>query len=434
MNEEMIFSEAIHALQKRVKHIAITLIFFLACGGAVGLWIPPVYEAELDVLVNASSSRMNSSVPSMGEIDTSLRLVETYKQVMKSDRINKKVNAALDGRYPKSVIRKKVKIESGNGSQIITIIAKDETAENVAMLANTYANVFKEEIMDLMNLDNVTIMAEVSAETDTTKVKPDLFYYFLISFFAGALTCIAVILIKEIHFGNMDSEEKINKALRLPMLGVIEKMKKRPGKAGSLRGQQMIFQRSKEIDFGKLAVNVIHQKKKENLTVLLVTSSMKREGKSFIASHLAAALANAGNKTVYVDADLRKSDGSVRFNLLERNGMTSIVSGFYSLSESLQATEHPYLTFIGTGPLPPDRFPLLQSEEWGTVMEHLQTVYDFVIIDAPDMSLPDVHVLLPHCDGVLFVLNKKSTKKDAITSVQSIRKLDGKIIGAVTNR
>lgn len=432
MNEDMIFSEIIHALRKRMKHISITLIFFLACGGAVGFWIPPVYEAELDVLVNANSGSM-SSVTSMGEIDTSLRLIETYKQIMKSDRVNKKVNSALDGRYPKEVIRKKVKIESGNGSQIITIIAKDDTAEDVALLANSYASIFKEEIIDLMNLDNVTIMAEVSAETDTTKVKPNLFYYLLISIFAGALTCIAVILIQELHFGNMDSEGKINKTLQLPLLGAIKKMKRRIGVKGSSNGQDLLFHRAEESDFGKLAANVVHQMKKENFKTLLLTSTMKREGKSFIASHLAAALANGGKKTVFVDADLRKSDGAVIFNLLERKGMTSIVSGFYSLIDSLQETEHSYLTFIGTGPLPLERFSLLQTKEWAAVMEDLRTVYDYVIIDAPDMSLPDVHFLLPHSDGVLFVLDKQSSKKDVLTSIQSIRNLDGKILGAVMN-
>ena len=433
MNEDVIFSEIVNALRKRTKHILLTLVFFLVCGGAIGFWIPPIYEAELDVLVNAHSNR-TSPVPSMGEIDTSLRLVETYKQIMKSDRVNKKVNSALDGRYPKEVIRKKVKIESGNGSQIITIVAKDDTAEDVAVLANSYATIVKEEIMDLMNLDNVTIMAEVSAETDTTKVKPDLFYYLLISIFAGALTCVAVILIKEIHFGNVDSEETINKSLQLPFVGAIKKVKRRSKVEKSLKGQGRLFHRAEESDFGKLVANVVHRMNKENIKIILLTSARKREGKSFIASHLAAALASGGKKTVFVDADLRKSDASNIFNLVDRKGMTSIVSGFYSLLESSQETDHPYLTFIGTGPLPLDRLSLLQTKEWATVMEDLRAVYDYVIIDAPDMSLPDVHFLLPNSDGVLFVLDSHSSKKDVLSSVKSIRILDGNIIGAVTNR
>lgn len=434
MNEDVIFSELIRAFRKRIRQISTIFIFFLICGGAVGYWIPPVYEAELDVLVNASTAISKSTAPSMGDIDTSLRLVETYKQIMKSDRVNNRVNQALEGKYPKNVIRKKIKIESGNGSQIITIIAKDHTAEDVAKLANTYANIFKEEIKELMNLDNVTIMAEVSAKTDTTKVKPDLFYYFFISIFAGALTCVAFILIQEIHFGNLDSEAKISKALQLPLLGSIKKMKLRKRKNGTLSTHELIFRRSKNSDFGKLAANVVHQMKKENIKIILVTSAVKREGKSFIASHLAAALAGGGNKTVFVDADLRKSDGSVIYNLTDKRGMTSILNGSHSLLESFQSTEHSYLNFLGTGPVPTERFSLLQSREWATIMEDLRSVYEFIIIDAPDMTLPDVYFLLPTVDSVLFVLDKKTSKKNVVKSVQSILQLDGDILGVVTNR
>src|SRR5690606_40264712 len=103
MHEDVIFSEIIRALRKRTRQLSLTFIFVLVCGGAVGYWIPPVYEAELDVLVHASSSaRSNLTAPLMGDIDTSLRLVETYKQIMKSDRMNSKVNRELGGRYPKT--------------------------------------------------------------------------------------------------------------------------------------------------------------------------------------------------------------------------------------------------------------------------------------------------------------------------------------------
>src|SRR5690606_12486941 len=110
-----------------------------------------------------------------------------------------------------------------------------------------------------------------------------LFYYFLISIFAGALLCVAVILIQEIHFGNMDSEEEINKTLQIPLVGAINKLNRDSSVEKALKGQGKIFHRAEESDFGKLVANVVHQMKKENCKILLLTSAKSREGKSFIA-------------------------------------------------------------------------------------------------------------------------------------------------------
>lgn len=73
-----------------------------------------------------------------------------------------------------------MKIESGNGSQIITVIAQEETAELSALLANTFVATFKEEIKTLMNLDNLTILQEVASKTDTKKLSR--FRYFILRY------------------------------------------------------------------------------------------------------------------------------------------------------------------------------------------------------------------------------------------------------------
>lgn len=431
MVEGLMFTEVFSALRKRTKQIVTALIFFLVCGGIIGYFIPPVYEAELDVLINVSSSGRTSQVPTMGEIDTNLRLVETYKQIMKSDRVSNLVNLSLQGRYPKAEIKKNIKIESGNASQIITIIAKDDSAENVALLANTYAEIFKEEIRNLMNLDNVTLMAKVEAGVDTTIIKPPLFYYLLISICMGFLMILAGILIQEIHFGVIDTEEKINESLKLPLLGKIKKMRQYTLEEG---GRDKMFARSQESDFEMAGANVIHHMKREHMKILLVTSSIKGEGKSFIASHLAAVISNAGNNVTFLDVDFHKPNGRKPFGISDRIGATSVINGFYTLSEVLKKTELPKLNYVGTGPIPPESSIMLQPKEWKELMANIQKENDFIIVDAPDVSVSDVHYILPYVDSVLFVIGKgQLSKKVSLESVQSLRKLDGKILGAVVN-
>ena len=69
-----------------------------------------------------------------------------------------------------SDLKRNISIESSQNSQIITVIVRESTPERAAILANTYATTFQEEILTLMNFENVNILKEVSAETDIKEI------------------------------------------------------------------------------------------------------------------------------------------------------------------------------------------------------------------------------------------------------------------------
>ena len=102
MKRTMDMKDLVKAFRKQMKTVIGIILLVTACGGVIGYSIPPTFEAETDLLINSTGESSSSSAAVMSEIETNLRLIETYKQIMKSDRMIGKVNAALGGSYTRA--------------------------------------------------------------------------------------------------------------------------------------------------------------------------------------------------------------------------------------------------------------------------------------------------------------------------------------------
>lgn len=431
MYRTMDMKDLMNAFRKYLKMIIGIVLLFTVIGGVIGYSITPTYMAETDLLINSTAGNTESTTAVMSEIETNLRLIETYKQIMKSDRMISRVNSELGDSYTRAELASKIKIDAGNGSQIITIVANENSEEKAASLANTYAVTFQEEIKSLMNLDNITILRDVTAGLDTKKIEPLRPIFIVISFFIGSLISLALIIIKEIYFPFLDSKKKVERTLEVPLLGAINLRKIKNDKNIP---SETVFPRADHEDFSKLATNVYYLTKEKDVQTIMLTSPRKGDGKTFVGCNLAVKLAMNGQKTLFIDADLRKSDGRILFNLPERKGLTSIVSGFYKIEDVIQETDIGNLSFISTGPLPLNPSQFLQSKNMDTMLRELKDTFDVIIIDTPALTMADAVGLLPTVDGCIYIADSSKTKEEkAIQSLQSLRKVGGEILGVVLN-
>ena len=217
MKQSFEIKDFISLFKKRKKIIILTTIYLSLIGGFSSFAIPSKYEAKTDILVNFTTANIVSTV----EIDANLRLIETYKYLMTSNRILNKVNVVMKESYKIEELNKKVKIESKIDSQILTVLAEERTPEKAAELANTLATTFQEEVKSLMNLENVNILSQAVVGEDTRSIKPMPALFFIIFAIIGFLISYLFILIQEMFFTVIDSKEKAEKALSLPVIGVI---------------------------------------------------------------------------------------------------------------------------------------------------------------------------------------------------------------------
>ena len=172
--------------------------------------------------------------------------------------------------------------------------------------------------------------------------------------------------------------------------------------------------------------------------VILVTSALPREGKTSSAANLAVTLAQLGDKTLLVDADLRKPGVGRMMNLTggKYAGLSSYLAGASSLD--LVSVPHPTipnLTVIPTGPMPPNPADLLSSHRLADAIAELRTKFKFVVIDSPPLlAATDAVILSVLVDGVLLVVRSGETPKEAFTrSCDLLTSVKSNLLGVVLN-
>jgi succinoglycan biosynthesis transport protein ExoP len=172
--------------------------------------------------------------------------------------------------------------------------------------------------------------------------------------------------------------------------------------------------------------------------VILVTSALPREGKTTAAANLAVTLAQLGDSTVIVDADLRKPGIGRLLNLVTGKyaGLSSLLAGVSSLD--LVCVPHPTipnLVAIPTGPLPPNPADLLSSHKLAEAIAELRTRFKFIVIDSPPvMAATDAVILSVQTDGVLLVVRSGETPKEAFTRTRDLLKsVNCRVLGVVLN-
>jgi len=172
--------------------------------------------------------------------------------------------------------------------------------------------------------------------------------------------------------------------------------------------------------------------------VVLVTSALPREGKTTTAANLAVTLAQLGDRTLLIDADLRKPGIGRLLNMTdgEYAGLSSYLAGVSSLE--LVAVPHPLipnLVAIPTGPLPPNPADLLSSHKLTDALRELRGQYKFIVIDSPPiMAATDAVILSVQADGVLLVVRSGETPKEAFTRARDLlNSVKCHLLGVVLN-
>lgn len=144
----------------------------------------------------------------------------------------------------------------------------------------------------------------------------------------------------------------------------------------------------------------------EEINAIAVTSCTPGEGKSEVSFRLAESLAETDRKILYIDADLRRSVFSKRYQVTQEvKGLSHYLSGQEELGAVVCATNISNLHVILPGPVPPNPSELLGNEHFRQLMEKTHALYDYIIIDTPPLgSVIDAAVIAKECDGAMLVI------------------------------
>lgn len=172
------------------------------------------------------------------------------------------------------------------------------------------------------------------------------------------------------------------------------------------------------------------------LKAIAITSCQANEGKSFISFELARSLAELGERTLYLDCDIRNSVAQARLGVTEKlPGLSDFLVGKAQIGDILCRTNLPHLHMIFAGSISPNPAELLSEELFERLCEALKKNYDYIIMDAAPLGLViDAAIIAKQCDGSIIVIKSGNTDRKLAQLVKGrLEAADTRILGVVLN-
>lgn len=207
-----------------------------------------------------------------------------------------------------------------------------------------------------------------------------------------------------------------NLSVHIPLVGEVPRMNRKNNIIGL--NDRSVLAESFRILNTNLQYLLINSKNKMKGVTILVTSSIKGEGKTFTAINLAITLANSSKKVIIIGADLR----SPRVQLYVEDNKGRLGFSDYLIDDHLnyetliqKSRLHPEVDMLTAGNIPPNPYELLKSVKVAKMLNGLKEKYDFVIIDsAPSMLVADTFLLTDYADLVLYMVRSGYTEKEIL--------------------
>ena len=214
-------------LQKQFWLISTIVVIAITAAGIKSFYFTtPMYAANAKIIVNQSSGDGGTSL-NAGTIQTSIFLINSYKEIIKSSAImNEVVKQYPDLGESAWDLSAKVSVISANNSQVMNLIYEDTSYTKAAKVVNAISTVFKEQIPHIMNVDNITILSEADTAASSAPINFNPIMNLLISIVVSLMLAIGLVFLLDYVDDTVKSEADITGILEVPVLAVVGKMSK----------------------------------------------------------------------------------------------------------------------------------------------------------------------------------------------------------------
>ncbi|MBP1617522.1 MAG: ptk [Bacteroidetes bacterium] len=281
-------------------------------------------------------------------------------------------------------------------------------------------------LMQTREQSNITLAAtsdKAKVITDPiippTPVSPKRNLILIAFFFIGLIVPVLVIYIRDLFKVNISSREELERLATPNVIGEI---------ARSEEGEIMVVRRNSTSPivelFRSLRNNLQFILSEPGKKVILVTSTIPNEGKTFVAINLAASFALSDKKVLLIGMDIRNPQLAVDMNFTKGKGLTSFLTGDEKWGNLLShIPEYPNLDILQAGVIPPNPNELLMKPILFELFKELRVEYDIVVIDsAPLGVVSDTLLIAKHADATVYVTRENVTPKAVVDFINSIYK------------
>jgi polysaccharide biosynthesis transport protein len=310
-------------------------------------------------------------------------------------------------------------------------ILKRDLQTNQTLYEGLLARMKEASVASTMVASNVSVITPAKLPYEPWLPKPLLFMG--LAMILGSMGGLGTAFFVEYLDSSVKTTEEMEKACRLPCLGVVPKFELGAKKeSGGLIIHTDPTSMVSEAFYHIRAAVMLSISEAPPQTIV-VTSANPNEGKTTISMNLSASLANSDRKCLIIDCDVRKPTVHKAFGQSAYPGLTNYLTGNASLEDIVRPTDVRNLYLIAAGPTPPNPNDLLNSNSFKDLIQRLRGEYDHLIIDsAPVIGFADGLTLANLADGVLFVVKHHFTTKEAgRLAVQLLSQSNARLLGCI---
>ena len=255
------------------------------------------------------------------------------------------------------------------------------------------------------------------------------------AFMAGLAFAVVLAFGFEYLDNRIKTPQELKSTLAIPFLGMVPSLAHDKHAQANPLLNNGVPQNFSEA-FKSVRTNVLFSSAEEGMRSLVITSAGPGEGKSVVASNLSIALAQAGQRVLLIDADMRRPRVHEIFGGPQEPGLSNVLAGNAKTSEAVRKSSVTGLWLMHAGHIPPNPAELLGSKRYSDFMASLGAHFDWVVLDTPPvMVVADSAIVANQASGVVFVVGADNTSRQAArTAVEQLDAANAHIIGSVLNK
>ena len=263
---------------------------------------------------------------------------------------------------------------------------------------------------------------------------PNIVLNLAAGFFGGIALGVGLIFAVAFLDDRVKSAFDIEGTIGLPMLGVIPRIKKLDTNTKAQAVASNVDRHVTET-FRSIHSALKLSDQSKNAKIILTTSTVPGEGKSFVSSNLSLTFANHGEKTLLLDCDLRLPNVARSLQIENDLGLLDYVEKEVSLEEVIVKEVYPNLDVLSTGGKSKNPTQVLNSAQFEAMFAVLRDRYDRIVVDSPPLAaVSDALNLLPLVDGIIYVIKFNTVKrKTAVLNVRRLWESNTPVYGAILN-
>ncbi len=361
--------------------------------------------------------------------------INSYTVLLTGEVLAQRTVDALHLDMSPQALRKEVTARSKAGTVLIDVDVLDPSPVRARDIANTLSNEFVAMVKELEtsgdgNLPDTRVVVEQPASISNSPAVPKLVRNLVLGLVAGLFLGVALAVVLDVIDSTVKKREDLEGITGVSVVGEIPVDKpRRTAPAITFNNDNSRIAES----FRKLRTNLSFLAVDNPPRVIVITSSIPNEGKSTTAINIALALAEAENKVLVVDGDMRRPMVHQYLKLDGAVGLSTVLSGAVSLPDALQETQFEGLTVLAAGTIPPNPSELLASQAAKKLLAELRGQFDYVIVDScPLLAVTDATLLAANADGALLLARYGKTRRDQLAHASdALENVGATLLGTV---